>query len=168
MINREDGTFTVEGQRCAAWVFRPDGAGDTPCVVMGSGFACVKEQGMDRFAERFAVAGMTAVAFDYRHWGASEGEPRQLFDVSDQQADWRAAIAFARSLKRVDAERIAVWGFSAGGGHAQVIAAGEPAISAAVMIGPLQDAARSLVHTGGIAHFARLCAAGVRDVLRSM
>src|SRR3954447_27038081 len=144
-MDRIDVSFSVDGEHCAAWVFRPDAGGEGPCVVMGSGFACVKEQGMDRFAERFAAAGLTPVPFNYGHGGGSGGEPRQLFDVRAQQADWRAAIDFARSLDGVDGERAALWGFSAGGGHAQVIAAEDPGIAAAVLIGPLQHAARSLI-----------------------
>src|SRR3954452_24446605 len=112
---REDATFTSGGERCAAWVFRPEAAGPVPCVVLGNGFGCIREQGLDRFGERFAAAGLAAVAFDYPYWGASEGEPRNLLDVPSQQQDWRSAIAFARSLDGVDAARIGVWVFSLGG-----------------------------------------------------
>ena len=47
-----------------------------PCVVMGSGLSCVRDQGLDAVAERFAAAGFAALAFDYRHFGDSGGEPR--------------------------------------------------------------------------------------------
>ncbi|GAC1435889.1 MAG: hypothetical protein NVSMB51_06190 [Solirubrobacteraceae bacterium] len=43
--------------------------------------------------------------FDCRHFGASEGEPRQLLDISLRLADWAAAISYARSLDGIDPER---------------------------------------------------------------
>jgi pimeloyl-ACP methyl ester carboxylesterase len=168
-MDREEASFSSDGQRCAAWVFRPDGGGPpSPCVVMGSGLSCLRDQGMDRFAERFAAAGISAVAFDYRHWGASEGEPRSLLDVRAQQRDWRAALAFARALGGVDGRRIAVWGFSLGGGHAQVMAATEPGIAAAVLLAPLQNGVRTLLHAGGAGHLLRVSIAGVRDTVRGL
>jgi dienelactone hydrolase len=168
-MDREEATFTVDGERCAAWVFRPQGGEDRPpCVVMGTGLACVREQGMDRFGERFAAAGMTAVAFDHRHWGSSEGEPRSLLDIGAQHEDWRAALAFARRLEGVDSGRLAVWGFSLGGGHAQFMAATEPGISAATVIAPTQNGIRSLLHVGGAKHVARLSVAGIRDAMRGL
>jgi uncharacterized protein len=42
--------------------------------------ASVKEMYLDRLAEAFAAAGLAAVVFDNRSFGASEGEPRQELD----------------------------------------------------------------------------------------
>jgi pimeloyl-ACP methyl ester carboxylesterase len=88
---------------------------------------------LDIYAERFAAAGLAALVFDYRNFGASEGEPRQLLDIGMQQEDWLAAIARARGLDKVDPERIALWGTSHSGGHAVALAAREPRIAAAVV-----------------------------------
>ena len=57
---------------------------------MAHGFGACKEGRLDAFAERFAAAGMAALVFDYRHFGASTGEPRQLIDIDRQHADWQA------------------------------------------------------------------------------
>ena len=75
----------------------------------------MREQRLDAFAERFAAAGLAALVFDYRHFGASEGEPRQLLDVKRQLTDWRSAVAYARGLAGVDGDRVAVWGTSFSG-----------------------------------------------------
>ena len=45
---------------------------------MAHGFSGVREQRLDAYAERFAQAGLAVLVFDYRHFGASGGEPRQL------------------------------------------------------------------------------------------
>ena len=37
--------------------------------------------------------------FDYRHFGGSAGEPRQLLDIRQQQDDYRAAVGYARAPK---------------------------------------------------------------------
>jgi uncharacterized protein len=47
---------------------------------------------------------------DYRTFGASTGEPRQLIDWRRHREDYHAAIAFARGLPGVDADRIVLWG----------------------------------------------------------
>ncbi|MEJ7715553.1 MAG: alpha/beta hydrolase [Thermoleophilaceae bacterium] len=71
-----------------------------PCVVMGHGFSSVREHRLDAYAERFAAAGVAVLVFDYRHFGSSAGEPRQLLNVGRQLDDWRAAVSHARNLAR--------------------------------------------------------------------
>ena len=112
-MTREDVSFEVDGARCAAWLYRPEAA--TSIVVMAHGWTGVREQRLGAYAERFAAAGLAALVFDYRHFGASEGEPRQLLDIKRQLADWRAAVEFARRLPGI--ERVALWGSSFSGGH---------------------------------------------------
>ncbi len=92
-------------------------------MVLAHGFGALKEGGPIRTAERFAAEGFAGLAFDYRYFGESGGEPRQLLDVKRQLEDWRAAIAFARTLDGVDGERIGLWGSSYSGGHVMALAA---------------------------------------------
>jgi len=66
------------------------------------------------------------LAFDYRCFGESGGQPRQVARVRGQLADWQAAIAYAAALPGVDPARLAVWGFSASGGHIFRVAARNP------------------------------------------
>jgi uncharacterized protein len=97
------------------------------------------EPGTDLFAKRFNDAGFTVLAFDYRHFGESGGQPRQLMRISEQLADWQAAIESARSLPEVDPARLAIWGFSASGGHIFPVAARNPDLAAAIAQTPLAD-----------------------------
>jgi pimeloyl-ACP methyl ester carboxylesterase len=166
-MEREEVGFIVGGTRCAAWLFRPSGTTPSPCVVMGSGLSCVLDQGLDLYGERFAAAGFSALAFDYRHFGDSDGQPRTLLSARMQRQDFRAALAFARSHGGVDPGRIAIWGFSFGGAHAQQLAIADPSIAAAIFVAPTIDGVRSLLHMGGPGHALRVIVAGVRDLGRA-
>jgi uncharacterized protein len=105
--------------------------GDAPCVVMGHGFSGTQDR-LFANAEQFAGDGFTVLTFDYRNFGESGGEPRQLVSIQGQLEDWRVAIRFVRGLEDVDPERIALWGSSLGGGHVIVVAAEDPRIAAVV------------------------------------
>jgi pimeloyl-ACP methyl ester carboxylesterase len=129
--------FESGDTECAAWHYHgTNGA----CVVMAGGGAVTKEPGTDRFAERFNDAGFSVLAFDYRRLGESGGEPRQIVRMGEEQADWQAAIDFARMLPGVDPSKVALWGFSLSGGHIFPVAARNPGVAAAIAQSPLADA----------------------------
>jgi uncharacterized protein len=65
---------------------------------MAHGFSAVKEMYLDGFAAVFAEAGLGALVFDNRNFGASGGEPRQEIDPWEQVRDYRDAITFAETL----------------------------------------------------------------------
>jgi fermentation-respiration switch protein FrsA (DUF1100 family) len=125
-------SFDSGGVACAGTLFRADDArGRLPCIVLGHGFSGT----MDRLfghAERFAEAGFAALVFDYRSFGESGGEPRQVVSVKGQIQDFHAAVRFARTCDDVDPLRIALWGNSLGGGHVVTVAAADPKIAAVV------------------------------------
>lgn len=139
MERREVG-FVSGGVHCAGTLYRPDRGGEpVACVVMGPGGTLTRRDGIPGYAERFAAAGLAALAFDYRHWGDSGGEPRRWFSVRDQLQDVREAVAFARTLDGIDPQRIALWGMSFGGGHVLLTAAEDPRIAAVVSLAPVAD-----------------------------
>ena len=105
-MDREEIEFGAGEDRCAAWLY--PAAGDdamTPVVVMAHGLSGTRRDGLGPFAERFAAAGIAALVFDHRGFGDSGGEA-DLFEPKRQLEDWRAAIAFARSLPGIDPERV--------------------------------------------------------------
>ncbi len=134
---------------------------------MAHGFSGVREQRLDAYAERFAAAGLAVLLFDYRHFGASSGDPRQLVDIRRQLADWRAAIDFARSLDDIDPERIALWGSSFSGGHVVHVAASDDRVAAVVSQAPFTDGL-STIRAGGAPAALRLTAAAIRDGLGAL
>lgn len=140
-MDRSDVTFPSGDSTCAGWLYEPEGATETPrpIIVMAHGLGGVKEMRLDAFAERFGAAGYPCLVFDYRHFGASSGEPRQLLDIDRQLEDWRSAIAYARQLDGVDPERVVIWGTSFGGGHVIRTAARDRRLAAAIAQCPFTD-----------------------------
>jgi alpha-beta hydrolase superfamily lysophospholipase len=138
-MERRDLTFSAGRDSCAAWFYPLTGkSGVAPAVVMAHGLSGTRRDRLGAFAERFAAAGFAALVFDHRGFGDSGGEP-DLFDPGRQLEDWRAAIAFARSLPEVDGDRIATFGSSMGGGNALAVAAGDPGVAAAISQVPFLD-----------------------------
>ena len=75
---RKDIEFkTEDGIKLCGWHYLPEKrTGKVPTIVMAHGFSAVKEMYLDRFADAFAAAGLGALVFDNRNFGASDGEPR--------------------------------------------------------------------------------------------
>ena len=140
MIGRIEAEFRSGGVRCAATLYRADDVQEqVPCVVMGPGGTLTRRDGIPAYAERFADLGVAALAFDYRHWGDSDGEPRGWFSIPKQLEDWRAAVAYARTLETVDPDRVAVWGMSFAGGYVLVTAADDQRVAAVLSLVGLVD-----------------------------
>ena len=141
-MDRKDLAFLEGTDSCAAWLYPAAGNGAaSPIVVMAHGLSGTRRDRLGAFAERFAEAGFAALVFDHRGFGDSGGEP-DLFHPDRQLDDWRAAIAFARSLPSVDPDRVATFGSSMGGGNALAAAADDPRVAAAISQVPFLDMLR--------------------------
>lgn len=168
----EEIQFTSGGAACRAWHLTGQASAlatdaGRPCVVMAHGFGGTRDSGLLPFAEAFAAAGIDAVVLDYRGFGVSDGEPRQLVSARRHQQDYRAAVTAARALPDVDPERIALWGTSFGGGHVVGVAAKDPQIAAVVtQVAAVDGAAQvtSALRAHGPWPVARLVLHGLRDV----
>lgn len=166
MPHRSEVHFNSEGQRCAAWLYLTERSAPAPVIVMAHGLGGVRQMRLDAFAERFQAAGYACLVFDYRHFGGSEGQPRQLLDVRKQQADWRSAVAFARGLPQVDGQRVVVWGTSFGGGHAIHTGATVQGVSAVIAQCPFTDGAASGLAMNPITAL-RVTSLAIADQLRA-
>jgi uncharacterized protein len=172
---RRDVEFSspVRGERaahCRGWLSLPSGPGPFPLVVMAHGFGGTREMKLTPYAERFVAAGFGTLLFDYRRFGASDGEPRNLMVPRDEVEDWLAALAFARTLPEVDHARIALWGTSFAGGLVLRAAAADGAVAATVSQCPLLDgraAAVELARYAGALAMLRVSAHGLYDLLRA-
>jgi uncharacterized protein len=152
-----DVSFDSGGQHCAATVYRPRGAtGVVGCVVMGNGITLTRKDGIPEYAQRFAESGFAVLAFDYRHWGDSGGEPRRWISLRSQLEDWRAAVQYARALEGVDPAQVALWGMSLGGGLALMTAATDPRVAATVALVPLSDGLAAVAQPAPFCVTARL------------
>src|SRR6266516_1904017 len=130
---------TSSGDEIEAWLYQPQGDGPHPVVVLAHGFAAVKAGGLGAFAEAFRRQGSAAIPFDYRHWGGSSGEPRDVTSVPAQRADYRTVIDWATALPDIDETRVFVWGTSFSGLHAVELAATDPRLRGAIAQNPLVD-----------------------------
>ncbi|MGC9325076.1 MAG: alpha/beta hydrolase [Desulfomonilia bacterium] len=138
-MKKLDSDFLSKGLKCSGWLFLPEGAQKPPVVVMAHGIAVQKDFGLQTYAEYFAEKGMAAYVFDYRNFGDSDGEPRNLVNPWRHLADWKAAIDHVRGLPQVNHDRIALWGTSFSGGHVMVTAAKIKGIKAVVAQVPFVD-----------------------------
>jgi fermentation-respiration switch protein FrsA (DUF1100 family) len=162
-VLRSDVTFRSGDADCAAWLYRPEGA--PACVVMGHGLSAVRDQRLPAYAERFAAAGLAALLFDYRGFGASGGEPRQVVDIGAQLADWRAAVAHARSLPGI--EEVALFGSSFAGGHVLQVASEDQGIAAVVAQCPMTDGLLSTLKVPPLTQL-KLARAALQDQARAL
>lgn len=166
-LTRTDVRYSSGDADCAGVFVRPETDEDVPCIVFAHGFGALKEGGPIRMAERYASEGFAGLAFDYRYFGESGGEPRQLLSAKRQLDDWRAAIAYARSLDGVDADRICLWGSSYSGGHVMVLAAEDSSIAAAISQSPHVDGVKTLLAVPPVQQ-AKLAFAGLRDAAAAL
>jgi acetyl esterase/lipase len=169
--SRKDVTFKVSGTSVSAWLYLPENlSAPVPCIVMGNGFGGTKDMIMESYALRYQEAGFAVLAFDYRHFGESEGEPRQLMLIQNQLEDYAAAVEYARGLKEIDPAKIALWGTSASGGYVILVAAKNANIACVVAQCPGLDhraSEKMFKERLGIKHFLRLFVHGQRDMMRS-
>jgi hypothetical protein len=129
---------TQDGVTLRGWHYLPEHrGGKCPTIVMAHGYSAVKEMYLDTFAETFAAAGLAAIVFDNRNFGASGGEPRQEIDPWQQVRDYRDVITFAETLPETNAARIGVWGSSYSGGHVLVVGAIDRRVKCVVSQVPL-------------------------------
>jgi len=146
---RRDIEFDAEGVTLRGWFYDGEGAsGPAPTIVMAHGFSAVKEMYLDSFAEAFAAAGLNALVFDNRNFGASDGEPRQEIDPWEQVRDYRHAITYATTLDEVDPTRIGIWGSSYSGGHVLVVGAIDRRVKAVVAQVPLISGSANIGELG--------------------
>ena len=134
---------------------------------MGHGLGAQQDFRLPAIAEHFVQCGLAVFTFDYRHWGESDGEPRQLLIPQRQKQDWHAALAYVRGLPQVDSTRLAIWGSSFGGAHVIQVAADDHAISAVVSQVLAADTA-SAATSFGLSYMLKTVGLGIVDALRGL
>ncbi len=129
---------------------------------MGGGWCYVKELIMPEYAEHFLEVGCAALIFDYRHFGASDGEPRQHIDPWRQIADYRSvidAVTYREDLQTdLDPDHIGVWGISYSGGHVLAVTALDWRVKACVSQIPVIEGWYNSMRAHGSVGFRELTA----------
>ncbi|MDQ3714959.1 MAG: alpha/beta hydrolase [Actinomycetota bacterium] len=125
--------FPSEGLTCAATLYLPPPtAVPSAGVVMGNGFANVRQMYLPTYAEAFAAAGLAVLVIDYRFLGESDGQPRQQVLPESQCDDLRNALTWLSEQPYVDPDRLALHGTSFAGGHVLRIASYDRRVKAVV------------------------------------
>lgn len=129
------------------------------CVVMAHGFGAIKEALLPYakvFAENFDV-----LLFDYRHFGRSDGRPRQLISVKKQLEDWKRVVGLAKEKYK----KVALFGTSFSGGHV-IVTASRMKVDAVISQVPFVDGIATL-RAAGTKNAVSLAFAGLADVIAS-
>lgn len=145
----EDIEFQSQGNTLRGHLYMPPDPGNPcPVVVMAGGWCYVKELVQPDYARVFANAGVAAVVFDYRNFGASDGTPRQHLDPWEQIEDYKNAISYVETRSELDRNRIGIWGISYSGGHVLIVGATDPRVKCIVSNIPVVDGLKTmrLVH----------------------
>ena len=169
--SRKNVIFKVNGTTISAWLYLPKNvSAPFPCIIMANGLGGTKNIILQSYARRFQQAGLAVLAFDYRHFGDSQGEPRQLIWIPYQLEDYAAAVDYARGLPEIDPQRIALWGTSLSGGHVLVTAAKDKHIACVSAQCPGLDGragAELAFKKYGLAYGLKMIVHGQRDLIRS-
>lgn len=88
------------------------------------------------YAESLADRGHAVLAFDFRNWGESGGNERQLEDPTNKTQDIVAAANYLTTLPEVDGDRIAGLGICASAGYMADAAVQSDDIKAIALVAP--------------------------------
>jgi uncharacterized protein len=159
-FEKQSVSFKVDGQTVRGDLYLPKGitaATKLPAVIVGGSLTSVKEQMSAAYAKELAGQGFAALAFDYRHYGQSEGMPRQLESVEAKKADLKGAVSFLQTHARIDPQGIALLGVCTSGGNVIQAAAEDTRIKAvATVAGWFAEPALTPALYGGDAAVANL------------
>ena len=133
--------FHSDGVRLRGYLHRPSqDAGRLPAIVQGPGWLGLADAKLYQpYHQAFTDAGFAVLIFDYRGFGASDGD-RGTLSPAWQLEDWRNAIAYMRGRDDMDPARVAIFGSGGtGGGNAVLAAAAEPSVRATISQVPVAD-----------------------------
>src|SRR5712692_5313080 len=154
---RRDISFPSQEVQCRGWLYLPDNLQQrAPAIVMANAISAIKEITLPGYAERFAAAGFIVLVFDYRHYGTSDGEPRNHLDPHEQQQDVRNAITWLRAQPEVDKDNIGGWGISLGGVHMLHLGAYDRRLKAVTCVATGLNMLEAMMGRVGLQGFARI------------
>ncbi|KIA75679.1 hypothetical protein HK57_00540 [Aspergillus ustus] len=99
-------------------------------------YNCTKEISAPSAATYFQRYGITALIYDPRNCGQSEGHPRREIDPHRQVEDYFDAFTFISGLDIVDADQIGVWGVSFSASIALAAACYDPRAQCVIAVSP--------------------------------
>lgn len=94
---------------------------------------------LPQLAEHLQSANITALVYDPRHLGESDGIPRNEIDPAKQVSDYSDALTFLLAQPNVDASRVAFWGMSFSATIALCASALDPRVNVCIAACPYID-----------------------------
>lgn len=132
--------FYSEGDRIAGIWRTPDSEGPFRAIVQGPGWLGLKDAKLYvRYHEALVAAGFGVLIFDYRGFGASEGD-RGVLSPARQLQDLVNAVTYLTTREDVIEDAIGTFGTGGtGGGNAVLLAGADSRVKAAVSQVPVAD-----------------------------
>lgn len=110
--------FEVNNDCVVGDVFLPDTPGPHRAVIVGGPMTSVKEQVTGVYAKALSDRGIAALCLDHRHYGQSQGEPRQYEYYPHKIEDLQAGILALAEMPDIDRDRLGAAGVCLGVGYA--------------------------------------------------
>ncbi|NBC84507.1 MAG: alpha/beta fold hydrolase [Bacteroidetes bacterium] len=131
----ESVNFKSEGLNLAGNLYYPNNyekGNNYPALIVVGSWTTVKEQMAAIYAAKFAKEGFITLAFDFRNYGESEGEPRYWENPTMKTQDIRNAVTYLQTLPEVNNNKIGTFAVCAGAMYALMAAAEDSRIRAVV------------------------------------
>ena len=121
-----------------------------PTIIVSGSWTTVKEQMAGLYAKKLAEQGYITLAFDFRNFGESEGEPRFYENPSLKKEDIKNAVTYLKDLPEVDNTKIGAFGVCAGSMYTLMAASEDHRIKSVVTAASwLHDAEAVKLFYGG-------------------
>ena len=134
-VKMEKVNFNSEGANLVGNLYYPANYEEEktyPAIVVAGSWTTVKEQMAGLYAEKFAEQGFIALAYDFRNFGESEGEPRFYESPEMKKVDVKNAVSYLTTLKEVDSSKIGAFGVCAGAMYTLMAASEDSRIKSVV------------------------------------
>jgi fermentation-respiration switch protein FrsA (DUF1100 family) len=145
--------FTSEGVNLTGNIFYPknyEEGKQYPAIIVSGSWTTVKEQMAGLYAKKLAENGFITLAFDFRNFGESEGEPRFYESPAMKKVDIQNAVTYLQSLSEVDKDEIGAFGVCAGAMYTLMAASEDDRIKSVVTTASwLHDAEAVRLFYGG-------------------
>src|SRR5688572_13906538 len=138
-ISKQKVHFPSEGLMLTCDLYLPEGFDKNKrydgVLVTGS-WITVKEQMAGLYAQKLAQQGFVALAFDFRFYGESEGEPRNYESPENKIKDWKNAITWLSSLPYINGSNILGLGICASAQYLSRVALEDKRLRRIALVAP--------------------------------
>lgn len=145
--------FNSEGAKLIGNLYYPENYDEKqsyPAIVVSGSWTTVKEQMAGLYAQKIANEGFITLAFDFRNFGESQGEPRFYESPTLKKVDVLNAVTYLEGLPEVDQTKIGAFGVCAGAMYTLMAASEDDRIKSVVTAASwLHDAEAVKLFYGG-------------------